>query len=214
MTVTLGGIPVLDGWLRIPSEGCACGSVELDRSPAAGPLLLRDDRGNTVAVAASGRYYAGRWRGQVTGGPTLGRVIGPSGYRSATVGVVLASVCSAGLAVPSRSIRPSVSGLALAHWQRAAGTLGGALRDLATRAGAKWRILRDGSVWLGTGLPEPRLAAWKLPTVLDYSEGLRLLTVEGGILSIDPGDSVEDWTVSAVRYSLGPERVTEVWLDR
>lgn len=211
--ITLGGIQVLDGWLRIPAEGCASGMVELPAAPRPGPSLLKDAAGNAVTVYPVGAIYAGRWRGSLVGSDVLSRTIGASQFRSASVSVVLAAICSGAGLVPSKLLRPDVSGLPLAHWQRAAGTVGGALRDLASRAGVKFRILRDGSVWLGSGLPVPRSPGWRLPTVLDYSQGLRLVTVDGGQLTIDPGDTVEGLRVSAVRYSLGSERVTEVWLD-
>ncbi len=209
--ITLNGVQVLDGWLRVPNEGAPSGTVELPAAVPDGPALLADSSGNSFLVRSTGAAYAGRFRAAITAG-SLSTVIGPQHLRAGTVSAALTGICLASGMAPSPLLRPAVGSSPLVHWTRAAGTAGAALRDLARRAGGVYRVLPDGTVWIGTGQAIPRTAAWQPPTVLDYSPGLRLVVVGGGTLSVLPGDSLDGQTVSGVRYSLGPERVTEVWL--
>jgi hypothetical protein len=209
--ITLNGVQVLDGWLRVPNEGAPSGTVEL---PAAIPdgLAVLSDGANSFRMVSRGSSYAGRFRAAITAG-YLSDVVGPQHLRAGTVATALSRLCvSAGL-LPSPLVRASIGSTPLVHWSRAAGTVGAAMRDLAARAGAVFRILPDGTAWIGAGAAIPRAPDWAPPTILDYSTGLRLITVDGGVFSVLPGDSIDGQTVSAVRYSLGPERVTEVWLN-
>lgn len=84
----------------------------------------------------------------------------------------------------------------LAKWTRVSGPAGRALQDLANEAGAVWRALPDGSIWVGT-------ETWPEANVTD-NELLTELAGESGALYASPYPTLLPGTV------LGGRRISHV----
>jgi hypothetical protein len=99
----------------------------------------------------------------------------------------------------------------LAKWTRRRERGGVALHDLAAVLGLDWRVLPDGSVWLGT---EAWTAAELVHDVLedDPARAYRRLGVDAPTLT--PGSTLDGRRVSYVLHTIEPRAVrSEVWLE-
>jgi hypothetical protein len=67
-----------------------------------------------------------------------------------TVGKVLADAVTAGGEALSDTIDPSLLVTALPSWQRQAGPVSRSIQAVVDQTGSVWRVLRDGTIWVGT----------------------------------------------------------------
>jgi hypothetical protein len=162
-SLTLNGMPVLSGVLTMPAVGAWFAELAVDATVA--------PTGRVALVFEGGGTWLGTaYRSGVTRDTVLVRVVGGAGgladlvpskaYRAATLRLPLGDLLvEVGETLSSMS-SPAALSLPLAFWTRAAGTAGDALRVLANHAGATWRVLSHGTVWIGTD-------AW-LPAAFDF----------------------------------------------
>lgn len=102
--------------------------------------------GHTVRGGLDG----GVWRGRIEGGNgTMRKHLASRYYVAAVVRTVLSDIVSDSSEALSLEIAPSIMSASLARWARPSGPVERAVDDLATKLGVGWRVLRDGSVWLG-----------------------------------------------------------------
>lgn len=198
--VSLSGSPVIAGSLELPLVGtwhleCAIGSssapvvgqtiaLTVGPVPFVGTVVSADsDAGNRVTVRAVG------------GAGKLGKVLAPKSYTMTTLDVVLVDALKD--AGESRSVLSDTQTQTLEHWTRSQASLSDVLRQVSERAGGSWRVMPDGSVWVGAELWLPVTGSY----VLESEEPTRsAFTVAVDSAWVLPGCTFRGQKVSAVTY--------------
>lgn len=151
--VTCAGADVLRAHLEIPQQGAWTAEVVLDTD--------RDVTGSVTLAAAGGLSLAGvvarggvnpallRWEGVLVGG--AGGLSKPvrGAFRNATAGDVLSAICSQSGEALSATVGAAVRAQSLPQWTLGQSTAAQALDRLAAHLGAVWRVLSDGTIWIG-----------------------------------------------------------------
>ncbi len=217
--VTLGGRAVTLATITLPASGVWCADVDVDTADEiTGRAELVVDGGPTWSgTVVSGGVSHGLWRGRIVGGAGGLRTTLPAlAYRNATLADVLRDVLSEAAEVLS----PTSADLsyAVALWQRTRGLGASAVAEIALAAGYVWRVLADGTVWMGV---ETWHDAGELElTLLDRNTRGGIYTISGDTLSLAPGmrlqvrDELGDVFIDVgdVRHVIEPERITTtVW---
>lgn len=115
----------------------------------------------SVSVEVDGVTWSGTVvRGEQTYGRAHARIIGGAGklagildakfYLNSTFGTVLRDIMQASGETLSPHTDAAVLSAPVGRWARSYASGGQALRQVATELGVSWRVLRDGTVWLGT----------------------------------------------------------------
>lgn len=150
-------------------------TISVDEALSLSGTVLRSGVGAQVTTARI-----------VGGAGALGRSLGALPHRSATLADVFAQV----LADAGETAASGLGDLSAAysHWIRRAAVASHAVADVARAAGYAWRVLTDGTVWMGseawaTYAPEDvDLVAWN-----DLSG---TLTLSGSTLGVLPGQTL------------------------
>lgn len=152
MFASLNGLPVESARVMMPLSGVWQATVTLDGD---------DDVEGRADLSLGGVLFRGFIRrssadgGQrvihVAGGAGgMGRAMDPRGYRSVPVSIPLQDI----MGVAGETLAPNSSKTVLAtplgFWTIMAGTCGDALSRLFGRVGAAWRMLPDGTLWVGS----------------------------------------------------------------
>lgn len=198
--VSLSGSPVIAGSLDLPLVGtwhleCAIGSstapvvgqrvtLLVGPVPFVGTVVSADsDSGNRVTVRAVG------------GAGKLGNVLTAKSYTMTSLDVVLVDALTE--AGESRSILSDSQTETLEHWTRTEASLSDVLRQVTERVECSWRVLPDGSVWVGAELWLPVTGSY----VLESEEPTRsAFTVAVDSAWVLPGVTFRGRKVSAVTY--------------
>lgn len=157
-----------------------------DATPRAGRVTLAIDGARFAGAVVRGGVRDGRWRGRLVGGVGgLRGTVAAVAHRGATLGLVLADV----LRATGEALAPSSADLsaAVARWGRIEGPGARTVADVARAAGCAWRVLPDGSVWVGR-------EAWAEHRpdvdVVDWRPETGRLEVAGDVLGILPGQTL------------------------
>jgi hypothetical protein len=151
---TINNLPVLAGELSMPRGGAWHAKIQTaGESPLSGAVTIR----------SGGQAFVGTvLRSGVDGGRVLTRVAGGAGklptqlpaknYANST-GVKIRQVIAdllreAGEELSSAS-ESALLDRTVPKWERSAGPASGALRDVLEPFGGVWRVLADGTVWVG-----------------------------------------------------------------
>jgi hypothetical protein len=150
----------------------------------------------------------------VGGAGGLQTTLAPRYYRSVPASTIIGDALSdAGESLSSTSDAALMSGT-ISRYARPEGTAGAVLDDLARRIGATWRVLDDGTVWVGAD-------AWQSLTVdpadiasEDPEAGVVVLTPDG--IDVRPGRLVLGQRIAHVvhRLSATGSLTSELWLER
>jgi hypothetical protein len=206
----LAGVPVIEACLRLPRVGVWRAEVVLDsETPVAGKVVLRADGGGewhgTVRRSDVARGVVAV---EVVGGAGgLARQLPPKTYRNMTVRVALTDLLRETGEQLSPSASAAVLDQSLPAFARFAGPASAVLCELlGPRVG--WRILADGSFWVGGERWAPiealELNAWaeKAEAELDVN------------FAVHPGSTVAGRRVSLVHHEVAARRLrTRVWFE-
>lgn len=151
MTSTIAGYPVLLATVTEPRIGRWSAYVEADsQDDITGSVTLTLEGVDFVGAVYAGGVESGRWVGRLVGGTNgLSTVLDPRAYRNTPLSVPLAALLSETgetLSADSDTLLSEFVG----QWHRLYGPAALTMAALATTAGLAWRVLRDGTVWLGT----------------------------------------------------------------
>ena len=178
----------------------------------------------TGQVVRSGQTKGGRVFVLVAGGSGhLSKAdppkLAPKGYQNCPVSRVLQELASDAGETVNATISPQILTRTLASWPRRNAPASACLDDLARHLGCLWRVLRDGSIWLG--VPDFAEATLAQPLQLlddqDPAESTALYTVRSfGPL---PGQSYEGKRISEAHYQIsasgdglpGPGAFVRLW---
>lgn len=150
---TLNCYPLLQAVIIEPEVGRWTASVELaSEEEPEDPITLSFDDGQVELVGAihRGGVESGRWLGRIVGGMGgLSVELGAKAYRAMPMQVALDDILretGETLAATSLSLLPYTC----PHWHRQVGYGARAISELVAKLGMSWRVLRDGTVWVGT----------------------------------------------------------------
>ncbi len=150
--VTLQGDAVLSGTVARPLSGAWVARLEVDTvAEPLGPMTLSLAGTLLAGTISQASVFASRVRCVLVGGAGgLATVLPAKFYRSVTLRTVIVDTLIAAGERFSATSDPAVYGQALPAWARTAGTTAQALDALVAKVpGASWRVLADGSIWVG-----------------------------------------------------------------
>lgn len=208
--VSLNGLPVLRGDLKLPYSGAWTAELELDAdSRPTGSVTLdllgRTFSGTVVAdpadadLALSGDA-GGFYRARIVGGAGgLGKPLEPQEWsQGAVVQQVLTAILSAGGESQAADIDPALLARVLPQWSFVQSTIGEALSALCAYLGVVWRIRRDGLVWVGTPSPAPTPAPDYIATEIDPEAGQAVWDLNEA--TVGPDQIIDGITLRQVAY--------------
>lgn len=218
--LTIAGKSVTRGRVRVPRQGAwhVEAWLDADTAPIGAAALVWGDKAaawqGTLVPALSGVY--------VTGGPAQVRVVGGAGglqtalpgasYRNVSARVILGQILAAAGerlsgASPAATLDPI-----LARWSRAAGTAAAQVGRLSEALGVLWRVLPDGSVYVG---PEPggTLTLGKDDAVVERLPGeSRLTLATAAPWALTVGQAFEGAAIDEIIHTLGPDKTrSDLW---
>jgi hypothetical protein len=222
--LTANGSTVLRAVVTIPRLGAWVADVEVETdTPLTGAVTLAVDSGPTWhgTVVGTAAVVQNTWRGRIVAGAGgLAKVLDPLAYQTAA----LADVVGDALRTAGEVLSGTASDLSaqIGHWQRQQQPCSSTVADVALAAGYAWRVLADGTVWLGA---ESWDTAAGDPTQMDViARDARCLiwTLAGDTLALTPGTIVtlpvddagdlQGMAIDTVRHSFdGAEVSTMVW---
>lgn len=192
---TANDATIVEYTLTEPSSGNWALDVSVDVEELDGDvdLLLSDVTMN--GHVRHGTFDGGLWRGRIIGGyGGLDSDVQSRYYVSEILGTVLAEIAEDSGERLSGEIAPSVLRTALPAWARPNAKASRAIDDLAAVAGLNWRVLRDGTIWIGEeSYPETDAEYVKI------SQGAAdVVTIAPTSLAVAPGDLFEGRRVADV----------------
>lgn len=149
---TVNGLRLLAATITEPLVGAWIADIQHDGTEALeGVVTISLDGETWIGTARSSKPEAGRVKSRIVGGSDgLAVELAARSYRhnGLTLGDVLGDLLrEAGETLSSTADAPNT---AIALWVRAIGTAGDAIKAVAAKSGQSWRILRDGTLWIGT----------------------------------------------------------------
>jgi hypothetical protein len=211
---TLNGAAVLEAVVRMESAGAWTAEVSVDAQTA--PI------GRVTLAAGSAQFAGTALRAGVSNGSLLVRVVGGAGglarelpakrYADGTPARVVAAdiLAEAGEALSPAS-DAALLGRTLAGWTRVRGRAGEALRVLTQSLGATWRVLADGTVWIGVeSWPE----ADPEHVLVDEAPQAGRIEIADESASLVPGVTFQGQRVVRVEHRLSETALrTVAWTD-
>lgn len=207
------GLPLLDACIYEPVNGRWVATVQVDTDEAlSDPITVDFEDGAVQLVGAihRGDVESGRWLGTLVGGTGgLSNTLDPQAYYWAPLQLVLDDILSsAGETLASDAT--SLLDATRSHWQRAQGTGCEALQTLADELNYRWRVKRDGTVWLGADT-YPELEADAVLVTAWPDQALRLYAPTAAPL-VRPGVTYDGWLVDHVTTRLeGGTLRQDIW---
>jgi hypothetical protein len=145
------GKSLLSASIQEPRVGMWTAVIDVDSDvDLSGSVTIEIDGASWVGTITRGKQYAGRVHAQVVGGAgKLASVIDAKHY----LGVPMLSVLNDLMNDTGEKLSPTtdsdVRNHAVSRWARTQDKAGKALRQVADETSSSWRVLRDGSIWLG-----------------------------------------------------------------
>lgn len=195
---TLNGFRLLTARIPEPRVGAWHASVTIDHDAALTGAALIDLDGVTFSgtVLRSG-VHGGHVSVRVVGGAGgLSKELGAKAYTSTKASTVLGDILREAGETLSSTVDVSLTSGVLARWERSAGAASHALVSLIDELGLTWRVLRDGTIWIGKATyPEANAGAYVLRDE-DWTSGAILISPEAPLL--EPGTTFRGQQIEQV----------------
>lgn len=217
MDLTIDNRSVIQGRLQLPARGPWWGEFTLDANEA-----LKQGQRVTVRSATGFELVATVQKCEVVYGVPQVRIIGGRGGLNRTVAAqwhtgpgltartVLTSWADAAGEQLSGTIASELLSRSVARWVRAKGRSIDALDALADALGVNWRVLPDGTVWLGVE-QSAEVEAFEHDVVARrVATGCVELVVDAPAAQLLPGRMFEGRKIGTVEYLLTPEKCRAV----
>jgi hypothetical protein len=213
-TLKVNGAPVLHGTIGMPVSGAWVARMVVDADEAlSGSVVIESDSGMELHgfVRRSGETH-GRVEALIVGGAGgLAMELPARYYVGAPVQTILGDILrEAGETLSATSDSAALSAY-LQKWSRGAARAGRQIAELLGPLDSSWRVLDDGSIWVGTD-------TWAAAD-LDYEitsehPGDDRIVIADEALGLRPGTSLEGRNVSYVSHCVTPETIrTEAHFD-
>jgi hypothetical protein len=213
---TANGLNVLDATVRLPRIGAWQAELDLDGADASkgtGPVSITAGAQTWTGTAVESGVFVGRLKVRVVGGANgLGKATKPRFYHAIPARVVIEDLLAEGGEKLSSTSDSGKLGTILPFWTRHAGTVAEGLGNVLDELGATWRVLADGTVWVG-------VESWptaKADGVIVESEAPHDARIEfsADAPTLLPGTTFRDRKVSRVEHKIAPGKTrTTAWFD-
>jgi hypothetical protein len=220
--LTVGDADVIKGRLHFPQRGAWLAWLLLDTTAVpSGQVKLAADGGlsATGTVKSAGVFLDSVALRLVGGAGGLGTIIPPAAYENGQLSDPLNAIMNASGESLSSTVDSSITSVQLTRWTHVAQSASAALDRLAFAAGQAlgstivWRVLSDGTVWLGA-------ESWPSQDLPAGSDLLKQYPDEGRFEigaqtpSLLPGVNVPGiGNVAAVDHWIAPRSIrSDAWL--
>ncbi len=212
MSYVIGGNDVWSATVVMPQSGVWTADVQLANMPAASVVspatLTLDALELTGTVERQGAWQDVISLRLVGGGGGFGKVLAPRSYRMAPASLIVADILGDAGEALSGTAMPL--GMVLPAWTRLRQGAGAALAMIAAEIGYNWRVLPNGTVWLGTET-WPELVPADHTLLQEVPDERRSLYACAS-LEIVPGVTVEGRRVSYLEHRVDAEKArTSFW---
>jgi hypothetical protein len=201
--ITLAGGAVLALRFTLPVSGLRTATLEADIEEAVTGTVELEDGANVYqcAIVRSG-LVSGVCRADVIGGRggLLGKLTARS-YQGLPARAVLSDVLAAAGETLDATSTPSILATPIPYWTRGAVSGSTALDSLCDKLGARWRVLPNGNVWVGTE-SWPEADEELQPDQLDRDEAAGTVYLAPDDLTLSPGIVLDGRRVGRVEYSM------------
>lgn len=217
-TATVAGLPLLSAEIRVPLVGAWHADIAADGATAlAGRVEIAVDGvtfSGTVVPGRSG-VSGGRLQAVVVGGAGgLSKALPAKNYaHGVSVGASVRTVVGDILRECGETLSPTSSTDVLAKflgkWERSADLASRGIADVLEKAGASWRVLNDGTIWVGVDtFPDQ-----EIEHVLedeDWTKGV--LDVAPAAPDLRPGVTFHGQRITYVKHTVGTALRTEAYV--
>ncbi len=193
---------VISARVRLPLRGAWVAELVLDAPDVSGAVEVDTGAGGLVlfgTVVQSGTVEAVTTVRVVGGAGGLSKAQAGKDYSSVPVSVVLADLCAVSGETLSSDCDPAILAQELSRWTTKPGRVVASLDELIDRLGCSWRILPDGSLWIGS-------ETWPIvspPFVLVLSDPAHgRLEIVPEALTITPGVSFAGHNITDVEHTI------------
>jgi len=208
---TVNEIPVLSGIVGLPRIGIWSADVDLPAPASAPSGAASIALGSLTFVgtfARAGFDGRGRLRAWVVGGAAgLGKTLAPKSYLGVPLRIPLQDV----LTDAGEKLSPAADAATLAFqvpaWSRMRAVASASLAAIAAVTGASWRVLSDGTVWVG---PESWLKSDMVASAISFEPEARRRTVASLTPKILPGQVFEGERVVFVQHLIDSDGLRTV----
>lgn len=151
MLITVNGERARSCMITRPLDGVWHAAIEMDGSAPSGRVTIDvDGLLKLSGTVVSGGDFDGRVTLRVVGGAGgLTKEVSARDYERTTLRVIAQDTLSTVGESLSPTADSGVLGTKVTRWARPAAKASSVIGEIARRAGAGWRILADGTVWLG-----------------------------------------------------------------
>lgn len=206
-TATINGLSIVKGRITFRLMGAWDASFDVmgtETASVTGRSLVELGGVTFVGFATPAVDVGGHVSVRVVGGAGgLNTKIEKKGDKKAPRGLLLGEVLALGGEKLSTLSDQAITSAVLPHWGRRRGTVAEALRALVAHAGedVHWRMLPDGSVWVGkeTWLPLGSATTYNIDSE-DHTNERFTIAIESA--AVQPGLKVEGYQISEARYTL------------
>ncbi len=212
--ISVNGFGIRDGILCMPSYGAWHLRATVDADVVAdvtGARSIAIEGGATLSgTSVRVGESDGRFEVWIVGGKgLLGTELVGKFYSASPSKTVATDIATESGETLSATADAATLATLQAKWMRASGTAGRALGALTGILGVPWRILDDGSIWIG---PETWPAYTADVDVIDVCGMDDKIVIADETLGLRPGMSLDGRNVSYVQHTISPESLrTEAW---
>jgi len=202
---TANGKTVLTAEITEPRTGAWHADITLDATELTSPVALSIEGVAFAGTVLRSGVHGGRFGARVVGGKGgLSVELVAKNYSTVSgtkLSVVLADILRECGETLSASAESAVTGRTLTKWHRSAGPASHALVRLLDAAGAVFRVLRDGTIWVGAQTyPEAKPTHTLIDE--DWVAGISTIATDTPIL--EPGVTFRGQKIESVVHRLEP----------
>lgn len=212
-----GSLDVIRACITLPRVGCWHAELEIDTDQAsdlsgAAALSVADGAVFWVGSVFRGGVFAGRGKALLVGGTGgLKKTLPAKFYRGAPLRLPLGDALLEAGEVLSPTADPATLGMLLQNWTRREQSACLTVQELADVVGVPWRVLADGSLWIG---PETWPAYTDDFEVVGEDPAAGYAEVDSDLPTLRPGQTLEGRKVGRVVHEFyGEGSKTLVWLE-
>jgi hypothetical protein len=202
---TINGLPLLGCRLTLPRVGVWTGEATHDGTAAlSGRVTLDLDGATFVGTVSVSKVEAGKVITRFVGGAGgLTRELDARAYAGTTLSAPLADILRETAESLSGAVSSADLAVAVPTWQRVRGPASGGVAAIADKAGLSWRVMRDGTVWLGRET-WPETTAKPVELDANWSDGSA--SFSDGI-ALEPGTTYAGNRIEQVVHSYARSKV-------
>lgn len=208
---TVNGAPVLEAVVRIPRLGPWQADIEMPAGVGtSGRATIRVGTVMTLigTFERAGLDRRGRARARVVGGSGgLNKTVAPKSYLNVPLRIPVTDVLTDAGETLSATADAQVLALQLPAWSRMSQTARISLAALVMAGGATWRVLLDGTVWVGT---ETWPTSTMVADAISYEPEMSRRTVATLSPTILPCQVFQGERIAVVQHIISPDSIRTV----